>query len=166
MAEGALFFDGKPLGAARAILYGALVVGVLDGIDAIVFFGFRGVSPIRCFQAIASGLLGRAAFSGGVPTFLLGTALHFFIAFGIVSAYYVASGRLAVLTRRPILCGLLYGVFVYFFMNHVVIPLSAVTKGGTFSLPVFLNGVIGHAFLVGVPSAAFARLGRGESHGP
>jgi len=47
MAEGALFFDGKPLGAARAILYGALVVGVLDGIDAIVFFGLRGVSPIR-----------------------------------------------------------------------------------------------------------------------
>jgi hypothetical protein len=129
MATKALPFEGKPLGAARAILYGALVVGVLDAIDAIVFFGLRGVSPIRCFQA-------------------------------------VASGRLAVLARRPILCGLLYGVFVYFFMNHVVIPLSAVTRGGTFSLPVFLNGIIGHAFLVGVPSAVFARLGRGESLGP
>jgi hypothetical protein len=158
-------FGRKPSGAARAILLGTLVVGVLDAIDAVVFFGLRGVSPLRCFQAIASGLLGRAAFQGGALSALLGAALHFFIACGIVSAYYVASGRLAVLTRRPILCGLLYGVFVYFFMNDVVLPLSAVARG-TFSLPVFLNGVIGHALLVGVPSAVFARLGRGESPGP
>lgn len=153
----------KPLGAARAILLGTLAVGVLDGLDAVIFFGLRGVPAIRCFQAIASGLLGRAAFSGGVPTLLLGLLLHFFIACGIVSTYYVASGRLAVLTRRPIPCGLLYGVFVYFFMNQVVIPLSAMTRGGTFSLPVFLNGIIGHALIVGLPSALFARLGRGES---
>ncbi len=165
MVTTALPFGRKPLGAARAILVGTLAVGVLDAIDAVVFFGLRGVSPLRCFQAIASGLLGRAAFQGGAPTALLGAALHFFIAFGIVSVYYVASGRLAVLTRWPILCGLVYGVFVYFFMNHVVLPLSAVARG-TFVLPVFLNGVIGHALLVGLPSAILARLGRGGSQEP
>ena len=40
----------------RAILLGGLIVGALDGLDAIIFFGLRGVSTIRIFQAIAAGL--------------------------------------------------------------------------------------------------------------
>ena len=46
----------------RAILWGTLAVGTLDALDAIVFFGLRGVTPLRIFQSIASGLLGRAAY--------------------------------------------------------------------------------------------------------
>jgi len=48
----------------RAILSGGLVVGILDGLDAVIFFGLRGVRPIRIFQAIASGLLGMNLFDG------------------------------------------------------------------------------------------------------
>ena len=66
------------LSPGRANLYGTLVVGALDLIDAIVFFGLRGVRPIRTFQSIAAGLLGRAAFQGGLATALLGAFLHFF----------------------------------------------------------------------------------------
>ena len=69
----------------RAILFGTLAVGVLDLADALIFFGLRGARPIRIFQSIAAGLLGRASFSGGVPTALLGVILHFFIAFLIVT---------------------------------------------------------------------------------
>jgi len=43
--------------------------------------------PIRIFQS-ASGLLGRAAFSGGLRTAILGGALHYFIAFMIVVPYF------------------------------------------------------------------------------
>jgi hypothetical protein len=35
------------LSAARALLYGTLVVGVLDLADAFVFFGLRGARPGR-----------------------------------------------------------------------------------------------------------------------
>ena len=41
----------------KPVLYGTIVVGILDGIDAIVVFGLRGSTPIRVFQGIASGWL-------------------------------------------------------------------------------------------------------------
>ena len=143
----------------HAVLYGTLVVGTLDALDAIVFFGLRGATPIRIFQSIASGLLGRAAFSGGLLAAMLGAALHYFIAFGIVLTYYIASRRIDLLRRRPVVCGILYGVLVYFVMNLIVIPLSA-AAAAPFALPVFLNGITIHMFGVGLPSAWFASRAR------
>ena len=144
----------KPERSARAVLYGTLAVGTLDALDAVIFFGLRGATPIRIFQSIAAGLLGRAAFSGGVPAAILGVALHYVIAFGIVLTYYLASRRFDLLRRRPVVCGILYGVLVYFVMNRVVIPLSA-TTAGPFVLPVFVNGILIHMFGVGLPAAWF-----------
>jgi hypothetical protein len=144
------------LTAARAVAWGALVVGSLDALDAIVFFGLRGVQPLRIFQSIASGLLGRAAFQGGAATAALGIALHFFIAAGIVVTFYLASRRLRWLLRHPVIIGLLYGIVVYGVMNYVVLPLSAAGRG-SFSMPVFVNGLLIHAFGVGVPTALFVR---------
>ena len=145
----------------RAVGYGALTVAVLDGLDAIVFFGLRGVSPTRIFQGIAAGLLGRqAAIQGGVATAMLGVALHFVVALGIVSTYYAASRKIRVLTTHPLMCGAIYGVLVYFFMNQVVIPLSAIGRGSFPSLPVFLNGIFIHIFGVGLPTAYFVRAAR------
>ncbi len=51
---------------------------------------------------------------------------------------------------------MLYGAVVYFFMNYLVLPLSAVGPS-PFRWGLFLNGVIGHALFVGVPIAWFAR---------
>ncbi len=142
---------------ARALLYGALVVGVLDAIDAFVFFGLtRGVSPTRVFQSIAGGLLGRSTFRGGVATALLGVLVHFSVAFSIVSVYFVASRRVRVLTRHPVRCGIVYGLLAHLVMYFVVVPLSAAGRA-LFSLPVMLNGLTIHAFGVGLPSALFAR---------
>ena len=140
----------------RAILYGTLTVGVLDLTDAIVFFGLRGVRPIRIFQSIGSGLLGRASFSGGIPTAILGIALHFFIAFVIVVTFLLLSKKLPVLVRRPIAAGLAYGVAVYLVMNLIVLPLSNAGRGA-FVLPVVINGLLIHMFGVGLPSSLFAR---------
>jgi uncharacterized membrane protein YagU involved in acid resistance len=138
------------------IVAGALVIGTLDAAYAIIFWGMRGVGPIRIFQSIAAGLLGRAAFSGGLGTETLGLALHYCIALGIVVVYWIASRSLPLLTRRPILCGAIYGILVYLFMNYVVIPLSA-TSRSRFLLSWVVWSVIVHAFLIGVPAALFAR---------
>jgi hypothetical protein len=157
----------RRLSAPRAILLGGLVVGALDGLDAVVFFGFRGVRPVAIFQSIASGLLGRAAFRGGLRTALLGACLHFFIATVVVLIYYVASKRLHILTRQAVVFGILYGIAVYFVMNRVVVPLSAASSGGPVPLAVLANGLLIHAFGVGLPSALFARaaLGSGPTGG-
>jgi hypothetical protein len=142
--------------AFETILYGGLVVGVLDGLDAIIFFGLRGSTPRGIFQYIASGLLGRAAFSGGSKTFALGLLLHFLNACIFAAIYYFASLRLPTLILRPFVWGPLYGVVVHLVMNFVVTPLSAAPKG-RYPLAVMFNGVIGHALLVGLPIALIAR---------
>jgi hypothetical protein len=140
---------------SRAILIGTLVVGTIDAIDAVVFFGIRGVAAVRIFQSIASGLLGRDAYRGGVATALLGVACHYFVAFGIVVVYNLAGRYLPILTRRPLVCGALYGIGAYFFMNLVVIPLSAIGPQ-RFTLAPFLNGIFIHAIGIGIPTALLA----------
>jgi len=152
--------------ATRAIVYGTLVVGTLDALDAVVFFGLRsGATPIRIFQSIAAGLLGRASFQGGLGTAALGVCLHFFIAFVIVTIYHVASRRARILTDRPVMFGLLYGVAAYFVMSRIVVPLSAAGGGGWPPLPVLVNGLLIHALGVGLPSALFARAAASRSRG-
>jgi hypothetical protein len=148
------------LSAGKAILYGTLAVGILDGLDAILFFGLRsGATPVRIFQSISAGVLGRAAAAqGGWRAALLGVMLHFFIAFAVVSTFYLVSRRARILTRRPILFGMLYGVAVYAIMNYAVIPLSAIgPRTAPISLAVHVNGVLIHALGVGLPSALAAR---------
>ncbi len=136
MTTSALPVAGKSLPTSRAILYGTLAVGILDFLDATLFFGiYLKVGVQRVWQSVASGLLGQKAFEGGLPTAVLGVFLHFFIAFGIVTVYYLVSRKLRFLRQRPLLWGLLYGVAVYFIMSLVVVPLSAATSHWPPSLP-------------------------------
>ena len=147
----------RPIGSSRALLFGTLAVGILDGLDAILFFYLRsGVAPDRIFKGIAAGLLGPSARQGGWETVLLGIGLHFFISFMVVLVFMLASRRIPILTRRPIVSGLLYGIGVYLVMNFIVLPLSAMGRG-PFVLPAVINGVLIHMFGVGLP-ASFAAL--------
>jgi hypothetical protein len=152
----------RPARALATLVGGALVIGSLDAAYAIVFWAFRGAGPLRIFQSIAAGLLGRSAFSGGLPTALIGMALHYGISFGIVLVYWIVGRWLNVLTRRPVICGAIYGVLVYIVMNYVIIPLSA-TNRPRFLLSWVVCSVIVHAFLIGVPAALFARAAQSDS---
>ncbi|HET8678465.1 MAG TPA: hypothetical protein VFO63_21870 [Blastocatellia bacterium] len=108
------------------ILLGGAAAGVLDILAAFALRGAYGTPPTRLLQGIASGLLGPSAFEGGAATAALGLALHFLIAFVAAAVYYAASRWWTVLARRPIICGLAYGVLVHVIMNAVVLPLSRV----------------------------------------
>jgi hypothetical protein len=152
--------DASILGRPRAletILYGGLVVGILDGLFALIFYGLiLGAQPMRIFQSVASGLLGKASYEGGAKTFLLGILLHFVVATCIAAVYYVASLKLPGLLHHAVVSGLIYGMIAYMVMNYVVIPLSAIGYRPT-SLRLFLPAFIGHALLVGLPVALLAR---------
>ena len=146
--------------ALRAILWGGLTAGTLDAVYAVV--AYRSTAP-RIFRSVASGLLGADAFRGGLGTAALGMGLHYLIAFTAAAVYYGASLKLPILVRRAVPCGLAFGMAVYFFMNFVVLPLSAFpySKGFSLSLfkdPMFLGGLfIAHALLIGLPIALIAR---------
>lgn len=148
--------DGGRVSPGRAIALGGLTVGALDALDAIIFFGIRGVSARQIFQGIAAGLLGPWARAGGIGTVLVGVAVHFLIATVIVAVYCLASRKLPQLRRRVLLWGTIYGILAYLFMNEVVITLRFGQQPLP-PLPVLLNGLLIHIFGVGLPSALFAR---------
>lgn len=137
------------------MLWAGLAAGVGDTLLALLLFQ---VSPVRIYQSVAAGLLGRDSFQGGLATAALGMFLHFFIATTAAAVYVAASTRLKLLLTQPVACGLAFGVAVYFFMNLIVVPLSRARAGG-FSWRL----MVGHALLVGLPIALVARrrLGSG-----
>jgi len=141
---------------ARVILMAGLLAGALDITAAFLVYGLRGASPVRILQSIASGLLGGAAFQGGGGAAALGAVLHFLIAIVAAAVYYGASRKLGILVRRPVISGLLYGVMVYVFMNHVVLPLSAVAKR-PFVPRMAAVIVVVHMLCVGLPIALVIR---------
>ena len=154
--EGGAAVVGRPR-ALETIRDGGLAVGVWDGLVALVYYGWvLGVRTLRIFQSVAAGLLGAAAFEGGARTFALGVALHFVVATCIAAVYYLLSLKLPVLVRRPVVCGLVYGLVAYLVMNYVVVPLSAIGPR-PFSFKSFLPAFVAHALLVGLPVALIAR---------
>ena len=146
--------------ARRAVAIGAFAVATLDMLDCVVVYGLlRGVTATQCFQGVASGLLGRASFQGGWSTVLLGGVLHLFNATVIVTVYSLASRRIPLLTRRPVLSAVVYGCLVFVVMNFVVVPLSA---AGVMRITLvnLVNGFLGHIIAVGLPCLWVVRATR------
>lgn len=146
--------------ALSTIVYGGLVIGLFDLLFAFTFYGLiLGVPPLRIFQSVAAGVIGRtAATAGGVRTFLLGILLHFIVATCIATVYYLTALLLPVLIRHAVLSGLTYGIVAYFGMKYVVLPLSAIGQRGRLPrLPILLTELVGHAILVGLPIALLTR---------
>ncbi len=146
--------DRQP-NAWLAILRAGLLAGVLDITAAIVVYAHvRGTVPM--LQGIASGILGHDAFTGGLLTAGLGLLCHFSIATSAAAVYYVASRRLPFLLEHAVVSGAAYGVAVYFFMQVIVIPLSAI-GARPLALHDVLVGVAIHIPCVGLPIALVLR---------
>lgn len=140
-----------------SIAIGGVIAGTCDITYAVVFYAFRGAPPIRVLQSVASGLLGSEAFAGGVPTAVLGLALHYLIALTLAAIFVFAAQRIPFLTRRPLISGAAFGFAVYWVMNLVVLPLSAFPRKVTFPPLVLVTGLAVHMALVGIPIALAAR---------
>ena len=140
----------------RAIVSAATICGIMDITAALVVYGMMGVKPFRLLQGIAGGVLGPRTYTGGIATALLGLALHFVIAFGAATVFFMASRGTRFLLDHAVVSGVLYGIAVYFFMQRVVIPLSRANRN-PFSLKFMIIGIIIHIFCVGLPIALSVR---------
>lgn len=158
VASPATLSANRPSGA-RAILWGGLIAGAIDITYACVYHYLRsGAPPARILQSVASGALGADAFKGGMPVAALGMFFHFLIAYIWAVVYYAASRKLGALVRHAVVCGIVYGAFVYAFMNYVVLPLSAAPfKGGTPAVATWVTGLLIHMFGIGLPIALATR---------
>jgi hypothetical protein len=144
-----------------AVLLGGSIGGLLDIVFAVSFGAYRGVAPQRVLQSVASGLLGPDAFAAGVPTAVLGLALHFGMALLWAAAFLVAVRLVPALALRPVLSGIALGVVVFLVMRLVVLPLSAFPYPMSFKPLATTLDLLSHTFLFGVPIAwAIARADR------
>jgi uncharacterized membrane protein YagU involved in acid resistance len=140
-----------------AILVGGLVGGALDILFAISFAAYNGIPALRLLQSVASGLLGRDAYTGGVPIAALGLFLHFAMAIAFAAAFVLVSRRIPLLVRRPFIFGGLFGVGVFLFMRFVVLPWSAFPHPVIFKPLATTLDLLSHIFLFGIPIALAAR---------
>jgi uncharacterized membrane protein YagU involved in acid resistance len=137
--------------AFPGILWVALIAGTLDISENLFFNFFRNITPYMIFQYIASGLIGMKAFDEGMASVVLGVVIHYSIAFTWTAIYHAANRKIPLLLRRPVFCGLLYGVFVYIVMTFIVFPLTRVTHlTKAVTLPARINAIAALLFCIGL----------------
>lgn len=142
---------------AWSVLVGGSIAGTLDILFAISFAAYRGMAPVNLLQTVASGLLGQAAFTGGIPAAVLGLVSHFAMSFLWAGLFVAAARKFPRLVRQPVWSGLLFGVVVFLVMRLVVLPLSAFPYPVSFKPLATTLDLLSHLFFFGVPIALAAR---------
>jgi uncharacterized membrane protein YagU involved in acid resistance len=105
-----------------AIVYAGLVSGTVDIGAACLIYR---IGPADVLRAIASGLVGKAAFQDGVAIVLLGLLLQWSMSILIAAIYTAATAPFPGLRVRWLLTGVAAGVVIFLVMNYIVVPLSA-----------------------------------------
>ncbi len=134
------------------ILLGGIIAGTLDiGAASLI----NGAKPARILQVIASGLLGKSAFADDSAV-ALGLVLQWAMSIIIASIFVVAAQWRAVLKRHWVKAGLTYGLVIFFVMNYVILPLSAIGHPPRFRVLHFMEDIVA-MLLFGIIIAFFAR---------
>jgi hypothetical protein len=121
-----------------AALYGGLIAGTIDVLAASLI---NLINPPIILRAIASGVLGPAAFAGGLPVSLLGLGLQWAMSVLIAGIFVFAARRMLWMRQRWVLAGLAFGPVVFVVMEYVVVPLSA-AKSPHFTVLSLLENLI------------------------
>ena len=116
---------GSKTSVPATIIKAALISGVLDATaGVIVYWIFKGLNPLQVLQYIASGIFGPLVINGSFLYVLIGLALHFLIAFAFTCVYYLAFPFIQSFAKNTYLNGLIYGAFIWLFMNYLILPNS------------------------------------------
>jgi hypothetical protein len=140
--------------ALPGILLGGFFAGLADFIYPTVKTVMDGGSWMQPWKGVASGLIGKAAFEGGIGIVALGITLHFFICVIAAALLYLIASRLKWLPRPWIVLGVLYGIAFLAVMNYLILPLSAIGRG-IYPLETLAVTAFVHILLVGWPTAFF-----------
>ncbi|MCO4293186.1 hypothetical protein NF867_09955 [Solitalea sp. MAHUQ-68] len=147
-----LSFNNKVL---KSILLAGFVAGTLDLLSAFTVYCVFGPSTVeKLLQYIASGLYGADAFRGGTAMALAGTFFHYVFAFSWAFIYYIFTLYIPFARNNFVISGLIYGFFVWLFMNFVVVPNSSIAQPST--APTFISRFISLSCIllfIGLPIA-------------
>ena len=121
------------------VIAGTIDIGAASLISAL--------SPMVILRAVASGLLGKAAFAGGPLTALLGLLLQWGMSIVIAATYLVVTARWPGMRRRWRITGVFAGVVIFIVMNYLVVPLSAAPFRPHFGLHQLLTAFSPYKFV-------------------
>lgn len=113
----------------KTILWAGLLVGTLDILCAFANAAINGVRPVRVLLYVASGVFGKAAFSGGAFTAICGLLFHFMIAYGCTIFFFWLYPRMKWMSKNNWVTGIVYALFVWIVTNLIIVPLSNTPPG-------------------------------------
>jgi hypothetical protein len=142
---------GSGRSALATIIKGWLVAGTLDISSAFLHYYYKtGKNPFKVLNYVAGGIFGKEAFTGGNGMAVTGLLLHYFIALCWTVLFFFLYPALISRMRSTVLTGLVYGIFVWAFMNFVVVRLSALPQP-PFVLSNAVVAMLIIMFAVGIP---------------
>ena len=145
----------------RSIALGGTFIFLIQCIHQWIVITLIQQTPyILVWQYITSGIMGDAAFEGGIATALLGVLIHFFISFVIAGVFILSADRIPLLRRYAIAGALLYGFGAFIVMNLIVLPLSAAPPLPAPTMPQLIESVIEHILVIGLPLGILVRRKR------
>jgi hypothetical protein len=137
-------------GYAGTLIITALIAGTLDILAAIFILAKGNATPV--LRYIASSLVGKAAAKTGTDMVVLGLCIHYLIAAGWVTVYFIAYKYVPLLRKNIVLSSFLYGIFVYAAMQYVFVPMTRIHLG-PFNWQGALTNAVILMFTIGLPAA-------------
>jgi hypothetical protein len=138
--------------AAAPLTAATIISGALDATaGVVVYWIYKGLNPLQVLQYIASGIFGPTVIGGSFLYVVIGLVLHFVIAFAFSFAYYLAFPFIKSFAKNTVVNGLVYGAFIWVFMNYLVLPFSNIPHSPKDFVSVL--ELIWHSALVGLPIA-------------
>ena len=143
----------------RLTLIGGFIAGLLHlVVQQGIVFGLILKTPIvSALQFAASGIMGEAAFAGGLATALFGLVLDFIMITIMAGVFIFSVDRIPLLRRNVILGSILYGFGVFIVMNLIVLPLSAAPALPAPPLWLLIELILQHILLIGLPLGILVR---------
>ena len=143
----------------RLSVIGGIISGLLHLLiqQGIVFGLILKTPMISQLQFVASGLMGDAAFTGGLATALLGLVLDFIMITIMAGVFIFSVDRIPLLRRNVIVGSILYGFGIFIVMNLIVLPLSAAPALPAPPLWLLIELVLQHILLIGLPLGILIR---------
>jgi hypothetical protein len=133
---------------------GGLIIGALHliiQVGIVYVLIVKSGTLMAALQYVASGVMGSAAFAGGLGTTLLGLVLEFIMTIIIAGIFIFSADRIALLQKNVIVSSLLYGFGVFIVMNFIVQPLSAAPTLPFPPMWLLIEIVLEHILLIGLP---------------
>jgi hypothetical protein len=141
----------------KQIFKATVIAGCLDITGACIqAYLSKNITPDILLKFIASGVFGKAAFSGGFEFMLFGLFMHFVIAFACTLTYFLIYPKLKLLQKNILLSSLFVALIAWAITARLVIPLSKI-QAPAFDFTKALIAIAVLYFCIGLPITFFTK---------